>query len=401
MDKHESLAKTGKELMLKEPFYGLFLIGLNKVWQKRVPTAGVSKNNINYQLTINEDFWNSLSSDHRLGLLEHELLHIAFFHLTMHDNFADKRLANIAMDLEINQYIDPQYLPEGGCTIDSDAFKQYNLPAKAGCREYYDILSREKEKQEQEGGGSKSKLQKILDAMAKGDSHDEDGDPVPDHNTWQDFEDMPEAEKKLMEKQLEHMLKEVAQQVKGRGTVPGEMQGLLDKINSKEPPKFDWRGYLRRFAGGSQKVYTKKLRRKYNKRFEEMAGLKIKPRKHILVAIDTSGSVSDDELREFFHEIDHINKTGAEITVLQCDTQINSIKKYSAGDTVEIFGRGGTEVDPVIEYYNQHVRNYSCMVYLTDGECYCSVKPRGKMLWVISSRSQINEDLPGPKIKLN
>ena len=319
----------------------------------------------------------------------------------MHDNFADKRLANIAMDLEINQYIDPQYLPEGGCTIDSDAFKQYNLPAKAGCREYYDILSKEKEKQEQEGGGSKSKLQKILDAMAKGDSHDEDGDPVPDHSTWQDFEDMPEAEKKLMEKQLEHMLKEVAQQVKGRGTVPGEMQGLLDKINSKEPPKFDWRGYLRRFAGGSQKVYTKKLRRKYNKRFEEMAGLKIKPRKHILVAIDTSGSVSDDELREFFHEIDHINKTGADITVLQCDTKINSVKKYSAGDTVEIFGRGGTEFDPVIEYYNEHVRNYSCMVYLTDGECYCNVKPRGKMLWVISSRSQINEDLPGPKIKLN
>ncbi len=228
----------------------------------------------------------------------------------------------------------------------------------------------------------------------------ENGD-IPDHSTWEEFEDMSEAEKKLMEKQLEHMLKEVAQQVKGRGTVPGEMQGLLDKINSKEPPKFDWRGYLRRFAGGSQKVYTKKLRRKFNKRFEEMAGLKVKPRKHILVAIDTSGSVSDDELREFFHEIDHINKTGAEITVLQCDTKINSVKKYSAGDTVEIFGRGGTEFDPVIEYYNQHLKNFSCMVYLTDGECYCTVKPRGKMLWVISSRSQMNESLPGPKIKLN
>ena len=47
------------------------------------------------------------------------------------------------------------------------------------------------------------------------------------------------------------------------------------------------------------------------------------------------------------------------------------------------------------------VRNYSCMVYLTDGECYCNVKPRGKMLWVISSRSEMNENLPGPKIKLN
>ena len=401
MDKHESLAKASKELMLKEPFYGLFLIGLNKLWEKRVPTAGVSKNNINYQLSINEEFWNSLSHEHRIGLLKHELLHIAFFHLTMHDNFADKRLANIAMDLEINQYIDKQYLPEGGCIIDSDPFKQYNLPPKAGCREYYEILSKAKEQEQKNGGGDKSKLEKILDAIAKGDSHDEDGDPVPDHSTWKDFADLPEAERKLIEKQLEHTLKEVAEQVKSRGTLPGEMQGLLNKINSSEPPKFDWKGYLRRFAGGSQNVFTKKLRRKFNKRFEEMAGLKIKPKRHILVAIDTSGSVCDDELREFFHEIDHMYKTGTDITVLQCDTKINSIKPYKAGDTVEIFGRGGTEFDPVIEYYNEHVGHYSCMIYLTDGECHCSVKPRGKMLWVISSRSNMNEELPGPKIKLN
>lgn len=300
--------------------------------------------------------------------------------------------------LEINQYIDPQYLPEGGCTIDNETFKPYNLPIKAGCREYYELLAKEKQKQEQNGGG---KLLKILAAMGNGENTDEDGDAVPNHGTWKDFEDLPETDKKLIEKQLEHMLKEVAQQVKSRGTVPGEMQGLLDKINSKEPPKFDWRGYLRRFAGGSQKVYTKKLRRKFNKRFEDMAGLKIKPKKHILVAIDTSGSVSDEELREFFHEIDHIYKTGAEITVLQCDTRINSVKPYKAGDTVEIFGRGGTEFNPVIEYYNQHLKNFSCMVYLTDGECNCDVKPRGRMLWVISSQSRMNEDLPGAKIKLN
>ena len=80
MNKQDSLSKTGKELMLKEPYYGIFLIMLNKVWNKRVPTAGVSKNGINYQLIINEDFWTSLSEEHMLGLLKHELLHIAFGH---------------------------------------------------------------------------------------------------------------------------------------------------------------------------------------------------------------------------------------------------------------------------------------------------------------------------------
>jgi len=63
MNKQDSLAKVSKELMLKEPFYGLLILSLNKVWDKRVPTAGVSKNGVNFQLTINEDFWNSLSDN--------------------------------------------------------------------------------------------------------------------------------------------------------------------------------------------------------------------------------------------------------------------------------------------------------------------------------------------------
>lgn len=99
VDKSESLSKVSKELLLKEPYYGFFLLQLNKIWDnKRVPTAGVSKQGINYQLAINEDFWESLSQEHRTGLLKHELLHIAFGHLSMYFKFSDKRLANVAMD---------------------------------------------------------------------------------------------------------------------------------------------------------------------------------------------------------------------------------------------------------------------------------------------------------------
>ena len=49
MSKHEELAIISKELMLEQPFYGLFLIGLNKEFGKAVPTAGVSRQNINYK----------------------------------------------------------------------------------------------------------------------------------------------------------------------------------------------------------------------------------------------------------------------------------------------------------------------------------------------------------------
>ena len=91
MTKQDSLAKISKELMLKEPFYGLLILSLNKVWDKRVPTAGVSKNGVNFQLTINEDFWNSLSDNHKRGLLKHELLHIGFFHIQCQDEFQNKK----------------------------------------------------------------------------------------------------------------------------------------------------------------------------------------------------------------------------------------------------------------------------------------------------------------------
>ena len=99
MDKVQSLSKASKDLMLKEPYYGFFLIMLNKLWDaKRVPTAGVSKNGINYQLAINPEFWEGLNENQRLGILKHELLHIAFGHLTTFFKFSDKRLANVAMD---------------------------------------------------------------------------------------------------------------------------------------------------------------------------------------------------------------------------------------------------------------------------------------------------------------
>ena len=396
LNNHDSLARTSKELMLKEPFYGLLLLSLNKQWDKRVPTAGVSKNGVNFQLTINEDFWNSLSDNHKRGLLKHELLHIGFFHIQCQDEFQNKKVANIAMDIEINQYIDEDDLPEGGCTLES--FAEYNLPPKAGCREYYKLLMQAKEQEEQSGSGGKIS---DMAGMDDGEQHGS-GTNVPDHGTWKDFEDLSEAEKKLLESQTAHILKEIADSVeKSRGTIPGEFKGILERLRHVEPPKFDWRSYVRRFAGGAKEVFTKKLRRKDNKRFEENPGLKIKNKRHLLVAIDTSGSVSDKEVKEFLNEIHHIHKTGSEVTILQCDTVIRSIEKYKPNEDITLHGRGGTDFDPVLEYYNENQRKYTCLFYLTDGECSTDVKPKGKMLWVISTRGEINKGLPGPQIKLN
>ena len=390
MDKQQRLSKISKELMLKEPYYGFFLIMLNKMWRKDLPTAGVSKNGINYQLAINEEFWTSLSEKHQMGLLKHELLHIAFGHLVSFGSFRNKKLANVAMDMEINQYIDSEYLPDGGININD--YEDLDLDIKAGCRYYYDKLQQLKDEKDKNGTCGNEEMDKLLDNIDNGD--------VPDHSTWEEFDDLSEAEQKLIEKQLQKVLSDAKEQtIKKRGNIPGEIEGVI-VIEEIVPPKFDWRGYIRRFTGISTKVFTKKIRRKENRRYEENPGLKIKMRQHMLLAIDTSGSVSNSELQEFMGEIHHIYKAGVDVTIMQCDTNIRSIEAYKGKNEINVVGRGGTEFDPVLDYYNANQKKYTSLVYFTDGECYTSVIPKGNVLWVLSERSNMNESLPGKTIKL-
>ena len=378
------LSRVSKKLLFSEPFYGLFLVGLNKTFSKDIPTAGVSKQGLNAQLTVNPEFFNDLPDKHRIGLLKHELLHISFGHLLSRDKYPDKELFNIAADLEINQYINIEYLPEGGITMDS--FPELTLNRRAGTNYYYEELSKVK------GTGKCPSLDSLLDNMS--------GSPY-EHTTWDDFEDLPDAEKKLIEKQIEHQVRETADAVeKKSGNVPGELADLIRRLRHVEPAKFDWRGYLRRFAGNSSVVYTKKLRRKYNKRYAANPGLKIKFKNHICVGIDTSGSVNNEELKEFVNELHHMHKTGHKITVVQCDTRINSIEDFNPSKDFEVKGRGGTSFQPVVDHYNKYGR-YTALIYLTDGEA-CSPDDCPKnTLWVHSSVSRVNEDLPGLKIQLN
>jgi predicted metal-dependent peptidase len=403
---NDELAKVCKDLILEDPFYGSFLMMLDKQFSEKVPTAGVSIQGIAYKLYMNEEFWKSLSLDHRKGLLKHELLHIALFHLTEFKdlNLRNKDIANIAMDLEINQYIKKDLLPEGGQTL--DLYPELNLKEKAGTHYYFDELTKASQ-----NPGTCPNLDKMLEAsnqglsicVVEGDGSGQEIEvQVPDHSTWNDSDNIDEATKKLIDNHLKNILNEVADQIKkSRGTVPGEIAGILDKINIEEPPKFDWRGYLRRYAGGSVKTYTKKTRRKYNKRFEENPGLKIKQKKHILVALDTSGSVSNEELKEFMQEIHHIYKTGSDVTVAHADAAIQKIHPYNPKDEYKIYGRGGTSFDPVVDYYVENKRKYTCLIYLTDGEAPAPDARVNKVLWVLSSKSNMTDHLPGQTIKLN
>jgi predicted metal-dependent peptidase len=397
MSNTESLAKASKEIMLKEPFYGLLLMSLNKKWtENKLPTAGVRLNKINYELLINSKFWESLPPIHKMGILKHELLHIGFFHLTDYSQYKDKEILNIAMDLEINQYIDRAWLPVDGCFLEQ--FPELNLEARQGTRYYYDKLIQECKDQNQI-------MQCIMKAIGDGSDTCElpNGEVVtlPKHD-WKDIENLDESTRKLIESQTKHIITQVADQVeKSRGVIPGEFAELIERLLQLDPPKFDWKGYMRRFVGKSVKTYTRKSRRKYNKRVPEFPGLKIKRHNHILAAIDTSGSVSTNELKEFLNELHHMKKTGSEVTICECDTAISYIGKFDPKKDLEIHGRGGTDFQPVIDYYNENQRKYSCLFYFTDGECPAPENAKGSILWIISSLGSAEDDLPGQVIQLN
>jgi len=441
-NKNETLSKTVKELMFKEPFWGLFLIGFRKSWSDKIPTACVSKNGINYGLTINEGFWAGLSDTDRKFVLQHEAIHIGYHHLDDQEKFEDANLRNIADDIVVNQDCNPDWKPckdmtpqefeakfkpimeavnkdfeEGKITKEEYQKEVHKLPPRGVYLEdfpdfklkpresrfyYYEKLKEESDKNG--GKGPDNPSGKYLKSLMDNGMTGPDG-PMG-HGMWKEFEGLSEAEKKLMKTQIDYQLKEVAEQVeKSRGCVPSNIKNYLDGLEEVEDAKFDWRRFIRRFAGGSIKTYVKKSRRKPNVRFSELPGLKIKQRKHIFLAIDTSGSVSDAELRIFFNEIHHIQKTGTQVTICQCDAAISDISEYKHGMSIKnrdskvaVYGRGGTDFQPPIDYYNENSKKFSCMIYFTDGECSAPDNaPKDKLLWVMSNGKD-NEELPGYRI---
>lgn len=400
-DLTQNLNKICKDLMLEQPFYGLLLLTLKKEWSNKVPTAGVGLNGINYMLYINPEFWKTLTEDHKKGLLQHELMHIAFFHITEYKHLNNHKLANIAQDIEINQKIPDAYLPPDGCTLDK--FDDYGLLPDEGTNIYYDKLYKN---QGQEGpGGGQSLLDAIQEAIDNGSmkvtGQGQNNMTVPDHQ-WDDFDNLTETEQKLIDKQLEVMLTEIVEQVqKMHGTVPGKVLQKLEELKNLEPPKFNWKAYLRRFVGNSIRNSTRKTKRKQSKRFELDFGLRIQEYSSILVAIDSSASVSDDEIYEFMNEIRHMHKCGHDFTLVFADTQMQDPVKYKPNMPIVIKKRGGTDFNPVVDYYMAHKKRYSTLIYLTDGECPAPDAPVKNMLWVLSTKCTDTDHLPGKTVKLN
>jgi predicted metal-dependent peptidase len=172
------------------------------------------------------------------------------------------------------------------------------------------------------------------------------------------------------------------------GSIPGEVQvylnGLLD-------PVLPWHQIFRRFM--NRMVKTDYSFRKPNRRFFPDA---ILPTQHseglddIAIAIDTSGSVTDDQFQQFVSEAYGILKYQKPPTMnlIQFDTRIqaeDSLQTPSDFMNVTFTGRGGTNIGPVINWAKK--RKPKLLIIFTDG--YFPNRepdPKVSILWIIHTQ---------------
>jgi len=187
------------------------------------------------------------------------------------------------------------------------------------------------------------------------------------HPTW---DDSTEVSEQLAESIVRSMVQEAYQ--KSRGNVPGNIKQMIDDILKS---KVNWRAILRNFVAKRRSTKKSPTWRKRSRRLGTMVPGNKKNRKlNLVVAVDTSGSVSDKELALFSGEIQKIFQNGADITVIECDAHIQNVYKYDKKlekkGGMTFAGRGGTDFRPVFEYIMDPVKTKikpDAVIFLTDG----------------------------------
>lgn len=74
-----TVQKALKELLIRSPFYGLFMLNLRKEIVSGethpIQTAAVGPNGLGLTLYVNQDFWDKLTDENQIAILTHEVMH--------------------------------------------------------------------------------------------------------------------------------------------------------------------------------------------------------------------------------------------------------------------------------------------------------------------------------------
>ena len=248
------------------------------------------------------------------------------------------------------------------------------------------------------GGGSGSGASGEPDDGSEGSDGSGEGDEdvvttdscgTPTDHDWDDdesldSEDMAYAAREFVNAAVGLMSEE------SRGLMPAGFTSQVAALNA--PPKLSWESILKQYVGtisaGKRKTRSR-LNRRQPQRYDLSGAVDEKTLK-IVVAIDTSGSVDDEQVAEILNEIlSIIAHRKYDLTVIECDSIVQRVYKVKGKADVKssVMGRGGTAFTPVIDYINND-RTFrdALLVYFTDGYGESSI-PRPhtyRNLWVLT-----------------
>lgn len=362
----------------KDNFYGYFLFQMSRKIRFDIssPTA-VNFMGSNYVIYFNPILFLNLSIMQMETTIKHEILHIVSLHLIRAKNFKGSYSVlaiNMAMDIVINKFLN--YLPPYATTLEWVNL-QYNLklePYKSF--EYY--LER---------------IQKVLDLQEEKIAPEDPKDikeTIETEYSVLKTHDLWDESNEIDEKTLQQFTEKVINNAQ-KGEIPSYLSAMLAALKNSGG-ELPWNLYLHRLMGTIESNKKKTITRR-NRRQPERLDLRGQLRSHkakIVVALDISGSISDEEFKQAMKEVLSIVRNYShEITVIECDDEIRSIYKVKSEKDIKERNhkRGATKFKPVFEYANHNKVNL--LVYFTDGkgEDKLKVIPRGyKILWVISGR---------------
>jgi len=399
----DEVTRVSIDLLLKEPYYAHILSCLNKEVVSEghnVTTMAVGCRKLNHVLYINDDFWNKFltSKDHRLGVFKHEVLHIVLKHTLVDSSKYDAHLVNIAMDLVVNQLIERQQLPDESIFLDT--FPELNLEEERGWFYYYQKL---KELQQNANGEYNDS-----EALSNLEAIEPNTHGLDRHSTWFELQKLNELDKSLVENSVDYLIALAHGKTPYSfwGSLPASLRIYLESIIKPKPAYVDWRKALRLYSASSRKTFLKSTLKRPSRRYRTVPGIKIQRKQKLLVAVDTSGSVSKEELTEFFQELYHIYRSGSEIRVVECDAEISNTYEYKGRMPVFVKGGGGTDFTPPVIYGNKQFLP-DALIYFTDGFAPSpQVKARFPIMWIVTENGLESDhdafkSLPGIKVKMN
>ena len=346
------VARVG--LLLRHPFFGNLATRMGiKEADDWLPTAATDGRNIYF----NREFFTPLTVKQVEFVIAHEILHAVFDHMSRREG-RDPKVFNIACDYAVNGQ------------IVRDRIGDYNLPDIKifhdpkyygwSAEQVYDEIY-EKYDDEQLAA-----LGQMLDEHLDSDGSGKDGQPKYTKEQLKEIRD--EMREAVMQ----------AAQAAGAGNVPASIQRMIKELTE---PKMNWREMLRQQIQSTIKNdYTfMRPNRKGWHMSAILPGTNYDETIDICVAIDMSGSIGDEQAKDFLSEIKGIMEEYKEFKIkLWCfDTSIYNeadFDGYNMDDFMdyEPMGGGGTDFDVNYEYMKENNITPKKFIMFTDGYPYGS-----------------------------